>query len=451
MRKLYSRVAALLSVSVLATAFVGYGVHRATASDHQDSPLTVSRPGADITDVFVFPAADPSKVVLAMDVWPLIPGGQGTSVQFDPGVMYQFKIAHGYVPVEDQVIQFKATGVGPNQKIAVFGPQTPAYTGTRSTFGKPLGTVAYNSPTDLPGGVKVFAGPREDPFYFDLAQFFKIIPDRNWQNQPNAPINTAACFRKDGHDFLAGYNVLSLVIEVPRTMLADKAGVVERVNVWATTSLKESDPDAATSSPINSLTAMIANFNSHKGSDTDTSGTWTQVERLARPAVKEAVESFKNHDISNRSNPYDDPTLTKSIHEFMIHSAGRSEAVADAAVKILMPDEIEADLNADGPARYLAVETTGKSGFPVSVVRLVPPQGIRGTKLSLGDPYRHFGGRDPGSPVIDLSLGSIFGSLIPKLGFAPDDNRETPCLTSDNVTPSEKHYLRTFPYIGAPR
>ena len=81
----------------------------------------------------------------------------------------------------------------------------------------------------------------------------------------------------------------------------------------------------------------------------------------------------------------------------------------------------------------------------------MPPAGILGVKKALGDNYRMFGGRDPKSPVIDLSLGAIFGSLIPKLGLAEEDNRETPCLTSDHTTPAAKHPLSGFPYIGEPR
>ena len=451
MEKLLTRLAAVLAIAILATTFVGYGVYRASASDHQDSPLTVSRPGSDISDVFVFPASDPTKVVLAMDVHPLIPGGQGTSVAFDPGVMYQFKIAHGYSPIEDQVIQFKANGFGTSQQIQVFGPGSPTSAGTHSTFIKSMGMVPYNKSTMLPGGVQVFAGPREDPFYFDLAQFFKIVPDRDFHNQVNPMPPSATCFRNPATDFLAGYNVLSLVIELPRQMLADQNGTVERINLWATTSLQDSDPDVAPSSPFAALLNVVKNAGTNKGAVADTTGSWSQVERLARPAVKEATEAFKDHDTSNRSSPYDDPTLTKSIHDFVTGTAGRSDAIADAAVKVLMPDEIEADLNATGPARYLAVETNGKSGFPIAVIRVVPPPFIQGIKKALGDPYRHFGGRDPASPVIDLSLGSIFGSLIPKLGLATDDGHETPCLTSDNVQPTLKHYIPDFPYIGNPQ
>ena len=439
-------------LALCAIAGVVYLAPDAFASDHQDSPLTVARPGADITDVFVFPANDPSKVVLAMDVWPLIPPGLGTQTSFDPGVLYQLKIGLQSDATEDLVLQFKADGVGANQRVTLYGPTRPAFVGTTNAIvtSARSGEVPYNTTATLGNGVRAFAGPREDPFYFDLTQFYRLQPDRNFANQPNPPPGSARCFRKDGKDFLAGYGVLALVVELPRQMLAD-GGHLGRINVWATTSLKSTDPDASPQSPVSRLADVVRNIDTRFGGSTDTGGTWTQVERLGRPAVKEATEAFANHDLTNRAALTDDGVLAKSIREYMIHTAGRSTAVADAAVKVLIPDFIEADLSQDGPARYLAVETNGKSGFPVQIIRTVPPDGIEGIKQALGDPYRHFGGRDPRSPVIDLSLGAIYGSLIPKLGLAPDDNRETACLTSDNTTPAAKHPLRGFPYLGDPR
>lgn len=426
MRTLSRFLIAAPALGLLCGAFLIYGFHPGNASDHQDSPLMVQRPGADISDVFVFPAADPNNVVLAMDVHPLIPTGQAGTVSFDPGVMYQLKISTDGSGVENKVIQFKAEGAGSAQKIAVYGPAAPGAAGTRSSWLENPQNATFGEPADLAGGMKVFAGPREDPFYFDLAQFFKIVPDRNWKNHPRVPPPTASCFRKDAHDFLLGFNVLSFVIELPRTMLAGADGKTGKIGVWATTSL-----------PVGS------------------GGAYTQVERLGRPAVKEAFQAFARHDATNRSAPTNDPALAADIYRFMTakapNGAGRSEAVAKAAVKVLIPDEIQADLSEKGPARYLAVETNGKSGLPTGIVRAVPPAGIEGIKKSLGDPYRKFGGRDLNSPVIDLSLGSIFGSLLPKLGLAPDDHHETPCLTSDNTTPAGKHFTATFPYIGTPR
>jgi len=453
LQTLVRRLLACTAGLALVAALGAYGVRGLVASDHQDSPLTVSRPGIDITDVFVYPSPrDPSAVVLAMDVSPLIPTGMGNSRSFDPGAMYQFKIGTGNDYNEDLVVQFKASGIGPSQKLTMYGPAKPNMQGVLSTFVAPTGSFSFGSPTTLANNIHVFAGPRQDPFYFDLTQFLKIIPDRDFHNQPNPPPPSATCFRKDAQDALAPFNVLQIAVEMPRRLLADTAGNVGRINVWTTTSLPTTDDTASDNSPLASLQNVKNNLNkliNGKDSGSD-NATYTQVERLARPAVKEATENFADHDKTNRSPITNDTVLADSIHNFVLNVAHRSPRIADAAVKVLIPDAIEADLSAAGGARYLAVETNGKSGLPVAVVRLVPPFGIYGVKRALGDPYRHFGGRDLRSPVIDLSLGSLFGSLLPKLGLAPEDGKETACLTSDNVTPAAKHYQNDFPYAGGP-
>lgn len=453
MHSLRLRKTAVGTGFALVAALGLYTLRPAPASDHQDSPLTVSRPGIDITDVFIYPSPhDPRSVVLAMDVSPLIPTGMGASRQFDPGAMYQFHIGAGDNFTTDLALQFKATGVGATQQIAMYGPAKPTLDGLQSTFLAQTGSVAFGQTTTLSNGVKLFAGPREDPFYFDLTQFLKIIPDRDFHNQPNPPATSATCFRSVGAmDTLAGFNVLQLAVEVPRKLLAAPDGTVGRVNVWTTTSLPVADTTAQPTSLLAMLAGVANRFNTFIGKDTDGGTTYTQVERLGRPAVKEATENFADHDATNRSLITNDTLLAQSIRTFELKAAHRSDAVAEAAVKVLIPDAIEADLSAPGPARYLAVETNGKSGLPVAVVRAVPPPLIYGIKRSLGDPYRQFGGRDLRSPVIDLSLGALFGSLIPKLGLAPDDHQETSCLTSDYTTPAAKHYQNDFPYAGAPR
>jgi len=184
----------------------------------------VGRPGADLTDVFVFPAADPKNVVLVMNVHPLIPAGESNTVFFDPGVMYQFKIATNGGYKENKVIQFRAIGTGAHQRIQMFGPARPAQAGTVSQWAGSPQTFALDQKAHLAGGVLAMAGPRHDPFYFDLAQFLKIVPDRSYKYHPpygNAvPAPSARCFRKPGVDTLRDYNVLSLIVELPRQMLA---------------------------------------------------------------------------------------------------------------------------------------------------------------------------------------------------------------------------------------
>ena len=290
MRALGRPIVAIVAIGTLALSGVLFTASQTPASDHQDSPLTVSRPGIDITDVYVYPSPkNPKNVVLAMDVSPLIPAGMGTTRFFDPGAMYQLKIGHGKSYVESQVIQFKADGVGPTQRITMYGPGRPNMTGTRSTFiGSRMGSTTYNSVADLGNGVKFYAGPREDPFYFDLTQFFQILPDRNFKNQPNPPPPGATCFRKPGQDFLASFNVLQIAVELPRRLLAGPNGQLGRINVWATASIPSTDPNAKESGPGNSLAAVVSHMNSIMSGHGTVAQTYVQVERLGRPAVKEA-------------------------------------------------------------------------------------------------------------------------------------------------------------------
>src|ERR1022692_3584477 len=171
-----------VALAALAGAMVLYAVHPVRGSDHQDSPTMIGRPDADITDVFAFPpptASQDSNIVLVMDVLPLIPMGQSASAAFDPAVMYQFKIAQGTDTQEDLVLQFKASSAGTGQTLTMYGPGKPNSVGTSSTFIAQAGTFNFNTPSTLTvngKSVQVFAGPREDPFFFDLARFFMIIP-----------------------------------------------------------------------------------------------------------------------------------------------------------------------------------------------------------------------------------------------------------------------------------
>jgi hypothetical protein len=69
--------------------------------------------------------------------------------------------------------------------------------------------------------MKVFAGPRDDPFFFDLGQFKAILG------------GTATGFNIPGTDSFAGTNVMALVIEVPKSQLGSGS-----VNIWATSNRK---------------------------------------------------------------------------------------------------------------------------------------------------------------------------------------------------------------------
>ena len=257
MKSIQRLVGGVLAVTALVVTALVYDARTVRSSDHQDSPTVLARPAADITDVFVYPDPnDATRVVFQMDVDPLLtPGAATTTAALDPSVLYQFKIAHGAQSgqPEDTVIQFLAVGSGPTQQIGFYGPATPPVTGTASALAGVATQFAFNAATTLPNGIQVFVGPRSDPFFFDLAQFFKVIPDRNYANQPNPPAATATGFRgfaaafntangtacdvTPANDTVSSnsFNVLAIVVEMPKSMLTSN-GQSSLINVWATTS-----------------------------------------------------------------------------------------------------------------------------------------------------------------------------------------------------------------------
>ena len=240
--KLNPKKAAAVGGAGLAALAVFAGVRQARGSDHADTPQIAAAPGTDLTDVFVFPSpSNPDNVVLAMNVHPLIATG-GTAA-FDPNVLYQFKIDNTGDNSEDLVIQARFEGDGSAQRVLISGPSVPTVTGTESRALPVLGATGTINATFSPAsGMSVFAGVREDPFFFDLEQFFTILPDRatpiSGKAVAPADANTpkAGTWRAKGvaKDFLAGYNVLSIVVELPKSMV--KGSGAGKIAVWCTTS-----------------------------------------------------------------------------------------------------------------------------------------------------------------------------------------------------------------------
>jgi hypothetical protein len=286
MKTIYRVIGGLAAVAALVIVVIGYSAHAVRSSDHQDTFNLANRSNtsADITDVYVFPSpTNPANVVLAMDVSPLIPAGMGTAKFFDPTLIWQLKISHQASGVEDQVIQFGVSGTNANQVISVYGPAKPNEVGVANTLVPVAGNVPYNTSATLPNGVQAFAGPRADPFYFDLFAFFSFLGDRNAaahtsQTDPGTGdtlansnnVGAGAAFGTPGSksanpaqpsfagftagtmssatggyacrtdapqnalaDLGGGFNVLSLVVEVPKSLLT--TGFSSSViHVWAT-------------------------------------------------------------------------------------------------------------------------------------------------------------------------------------------------------------------------
>lgn len=234
------KIALLTMVAVLAIPLVVHG--RAHGSDHADTPAIAADPDVDLSDVHIFPSpTNPNNVVLSMCVHPLITTAQVSSVNFSPDVLYQFKIDNVGDFTEHLVLQATFTGAGAAQQVHI-GFGKPASAGLVTTALTPDSVAGtFNTPFTTSNGIKVFAGVREDPFFFDLDQFFAILPDRAtpithvYSNSPDTP--QATTWRNPGVDFLSTnhFNVLAIVAEMPKSMLMGTNG--GKIGVWCTTSI----------------------------------------------------------------------------------------------------------------------------------------------------------------------------------------------------------------------
>ena len=218
-------------------------VKYAAASDHQDTPEVELSQFLDINDVYVFPGATSDRLTLVLTTASPLTPAKSVTASFDPDILYQIKIDNTGDALEDRVLQFTFTGSGQSQRVEMRGPVAPEQTGTanRRVDAAPTLSGAVNTVLGSPAGIQLFTGLRDDPFFIDLEQFFKIIPDRAPVTGPLSKIGPkpeATSFRSPGIDFLRAFNALAIVVELPESMLlpAGGGGADPQIGVWATTS-----------------------------------------------------------------------------------------------------------------------------------------------------------------------------------------------------------------------
>lgn len=230
---------------------VSWTSRAAFAADHREAPIVDAIAEGDITDVYLFTDPnDPTRVVMIMNVNPFSVPAELPSYSLSPDLLYQFKVDNTGDAREDVVIQVVADVSGQGQTIRVLGPASPSVTGARNILlnSSPsaqgaFGTV-FGSPT--PTGVQAFVGMRDDPFVFDVGQFFRIlngtqdvfraIPSAGFRGRAVRPDGTS------GVDGFGGFDVTSIVVSLPKSMIR---GSSSKVNVWATVSERVADRRSA--------------------------------------------------------------------------------------------------------------------------------------------------------------------------------------------------------------
>ena len=195
------------------------------AADHIDAPA-ISGTSADITDFYAFQGEDTNNLVFVANVQGLLSPSSTADATFDENVMIQFNIDTNDDKVEDYVIQ----AIPKNGKMYFFGPYTPSITGIDSKIDDMatksevlISSYGSSAVIENSNNMKFFAGPRDDPFFMDFARYGEILAG-------NAP-----GFSNPGSDTFAGSNVLSIVVEVPKSAIGGSGAI----NTWVQAKVKQ--------------------------------------------------------------------------------------------------------------------------------------------------------------------------------------------------------------------
>jgi len=214
------------------------------SSDILDAP-NVSGTSSDIADFYAFEGDNPDNTVFIITLQSnLVPGTVTDIASFDEDVLVEFNIDNTGDFKEDLVIQAIKRG----DTIHFFGPIAPNEAGLSSvvmTTGEHhlvQISTSENTYVTNENGMSFFAGPRRDPYFFDVNRFNDIA---SGAAAPDGFFPT-----DEANDFFEGLNTLAIVIEVPNSMLGnapthilesegDINGLPPAYNVWVSTKRKE--------------------------------------------------------------------------------------------------------------------------------------------------------------------------------------------------------------------
>lgn len=308
MNKITTTIAAAAAAATLTAGTSAF------ASSHREAPAIAEDQYADNTDVYTFisPEDEDNLVVVANYVPLLIPHSGPNFYRFSDNVAYDIHVDNNGDAKSDLIYRFIfKTRIGNGDTflyntgtigsiddpdlnvkqtydvlllnrrgrlqdvIAADVPVAPWHVGDRTFPGGSYDSVAAQAIYEAGGGVRLFAGPRDEPFFVDLHVFDLL-------GVGGAPTTD-------------GVNVMSIVLEVP---IEDLARDNER-------------PAAGETGPTSVLGVHATASRRRKrilrrNRDERFRGRYVQVSRLAVPLVNEVVIDLKNKDKYNRSRPKDD-------------------------------------------------------------------------------------------------------------------------------------------------
>lgn len=296
--------------SLLPLALLGTLSAAALASDHREAPIIQEDPSADLADVYAFLSpTDSSRLVLAMTVNPFSVPSEAITFNFSPNVRYRIALDSNGDSVADSYVTVTFQGTGGSQTMTAIMPDGTMVNGmVTAPTEEPVANPAVINMG--PNGEMVFAGPRDDPFFFDVVGFNRFLAGTGSFN---------------GTDGFAGFNVSAIVIELP---LANLGMNGTQLQVWAETSRR-------------AVTLRRAN-----GGQLETHyGAWHQVDRVGVPAINTALITPALKDLYNISKPNRDrrdfgPTFSASLS-----SLGTDSTNIAILASVAVPDTLKIDVS----------------------------------------------------------------------------------------------------------
>lgn len=279
----------------------------------------------------------------------------------------------------------------------------------------------------LANGIRVFAGTVDEPQYGDMGAFYDSM---NFRTAAGGGVLSAAAdandFTNTASDFMSGYNVNSIAIEVPIAMLTRTGGIelststAATIGVWGSTARPRTLVLRAPLPPVYS-------------------GSFSQVQRMGNPLISDLLigqgskaqwaMSLPVND-SQFASSYLDPTLARqmnAIYGIAIPKPPRT----DLLPLITYAPPIAAPGTPAGPIADMLRLNTG-----------VPPTPMPSRKrlgLLAGDAAGFPNGRRVSDDVFDITLRSTAGILA-----GPQYNY----LLGDGVNTNDVPYQETFPYVA---
>ena len=425
------------------------------ASSHREAPLVAADPQIDTTDVWAFVSEDrPSTVTLIASWLPFQePAGGPNFYAWAEGVRYSINIDNDHDARADLVYQWVFTDHyrNPNTFLYNTGPVTSlsdadlnfyqTYDLTRINRDNGNKTVLVNDATAVPSHVGAASMPSYNSNLFDAGtENFGPAPSHTWAGQSDDAffldlrvfdLLYGANLSEVGDDTLAGFNVSTLALQVPKDDLALGGNSAENpiVGIWSTTSRRSIQIQQADGS-------------------TDTDGKFVQVSRLGMPLVNEVVIPVGLKDYFNGSKPSADGAALPLVQD---------PELPHLLNAIYGTDVPDSDPDAAGVQRadLIQVFLTGVSGLNM-------PAGVTASeqmRLNMSidpcsttcSPFGVLGGDTAGFPngrrltddIIDISLRVVLGVLLAQ-------NSPLSETIGDGVGANDVPFNTEFPYVAYP-